>query len=877
MKSTRSKVLAGVATVAALLLGLLLAIAFARLFTEYQWYRSLDQQSVYTVRLVSRALLWAAASAFAFGILYLNARMAQRLVEMTGYASKVVLGAVVALSMLAGLSLSAHWMTFRLAAAQAPFGLEDPLFGKDVGFFVFTLPALELLGAWANGLVVLAVIVVLGIVLVPSRPGVTAGLSGSWWKLKSVMSVLLGFLTLWAGFNYWISIWGLSISSGTQISGASYTDVHARIPALWILATTSIIVAGVLFATARSRRWTLLVTALSAWALLALTLGTVWPTVVQTYSVAPNEAARELPYIARNIKMTREAFALTPVRGTQYSAVPTLTPEASTQAVAALTNARIWTPSTVKRAYTQLQTIRPYYRLSNIDTDRYVVNGEPQQVLVAAREVDTSSLPKRAQTWVNQHLVYTHGYGMVIGSASTATGAGFPQMLVGDVPPATSAEASDSPELETTQPRVYFGPDTTDYAVVNTGIDEFDYPLGETNVTCRNKTGAGVSVGSLLSRVAWAMRLGSDQLIFSDYIKPDSRILMNRDVASRVTKLAPWLSYDKHPYPALVDGRITWILDAYTSSDHYPYSQPLSDGTNYLRNSVKVTVDALTGETTFYAFGDDPIRDAWAKIFPSVITPATEMTPSLVRHLRYPKRFLSAQADIYRTYHMTDPTVFYNEEDLWQTPDDNGGRVEPSYLMLDLPDSPAAALYLMQPYEPSGGDNMIGWMAASCGPAEYGRQTVYLLPKERVVLSAQQVRAQINQDPTISPQLSLWNQRGSKVLFGEMLVLPVADTVTYIQPIFLQAEENAISELVGVVAVNGDHVEMGGTLSAALTKAFPTAQLQDREDVRLQLDELLDELTDLKRESAPAPSEEKLRELKSAVDELATPASADSL
>jgi len=306
-------------------------------------------------------------------------------------------------------------------------------------------------------------------------------------------------------------------------------------------------------------------------------------------------------------------------------------------------------------------------------------------------------------------------------------------------------------------------------------------------------------------------------------VRSDSRVLLNRDVATRVNKLAPWLSYDEQPYPALIDGRITWILDAYTTSDHYPYSQPLGDGTNYIRDSVKVTVDALTGETTFYAFGDDPIRDAWAKIFPSIITPSSEIPPALAEHLRYPERLLSAQASVYRTYHMTDPTVFYNKEDQWQIPGETGDTpVKPTYLMLDLPGTSGSMLYMMQPYAPANRDNMISLMVGSCGPEDYGKQTVLLLPKERVILGSQQVEARIEQDPEISPQLSLWDQRGSRVLLGEMLVLPVEGTITYVQPVFLEADSSAISEIVGVVtvAVNGERVVMAPTLSASLTKLY---------------------------------------------------------
>ena len=615
----------------------------------------------------------------------------------------------------------------------------------------------------------------------------------------------------------------------------------------------------------------------------------MWPTLLQNYRVSPNETTLELPYLASNIEMTRDAFDLAAVRGSTYAAEESIAAEAIPAAVRDLSEARIWTPTTVKQSYDQLQTIRPYYRLSRIDTDRYEVSGEKQQVLVSAREMDSSQLPDRAKTWVNQRLVYTHGYGMVISSASGATELGFPEFLVGNVPPKVNPQvADDSPDLETTQPRIYYGPGTADYVIVDTKLDEFDYPAGAKNATCRYEADAGIPIDSWLDRLAWAIRVGSTDMVFSDYLTEDSKMLFTRDVMGRVNKIAPWLEYDEAPYPALVEGRITWILDGYTSSKYYPYSQRLDNGKNYLRDSVKVTIDALTGDTTFFAYGDDPVRDAWAKIFPTVITPADETPPALAEHFRYPQKMFSAQTDIYRSYHMTDPMVFYNKEDQWQIPGSTGDTpVRPTYLMVDLPDStPGRGFYLMQPYAPANRDNLIGWMAAGCDPGDYGKQTVYLLPKERVTLGVKQVRARIEQDPIISPQLSLWDQRGSEVLLGEMVVLPVKDSIVYIQPVFLRAAESAITELVSVVAVHGDRIEMGDTLSQALEKAFQQAATEgsgdstgsagsaepsptDRPALRARVDELLGKVSGGAEASSPASAED-LQELRDSIDALLT-------
>jgi uncharacterized membrane protein (UPF0182 family) len=445
-------------------------------------------------------------------------------------------------------------------------------------------------------------------------------------------------------------------------------------------------------------------------------------------------------------------------------------------------------------------------------------------VLVSAREINPSGLPANAQTWVNTHLVYTHGWGLAISSTSQTTDQGFPLFFVGDVPSILDTSVASASTLVATQPRIYFGPDMSSYAITNTRIDEFDYPQGETNTTDRY-TGTGTPVGSWISRLAWAVRLGSYQMVFSDYLTQDSQILLFRNVMQRVAKIAPWLTLDTKAYPAIVDGRILWIIDGYTQSDHYPASQPLSNGVNYMRNSVKVTVDAYTGEVKLYANGPDPIRDAWAKIFPGVITPQDEMPAGVAAHIRAPQALVAAQAQTYQAYHMTDPTVFYNREDLWQVSlNASGTPIPPMYVMLDLPNVSGVrsgkAMYVLQPFTLANRNNLVAWMAVDCDQGSYGTRTVYLLPKDRVILGQQQVSARINQDPNISQQLTLWNQPGVSIIFGNMLVLPVEDTVAYIQPMFLQAQNNAMSQLVSVIAVTGDRVVFDQTLPGVLAKAY---------------------------------------------------------
>ena len=796
----------------------------AGVWTDYQWYVSQGQQEVFWGTSLTQLAVWFVFATAGFLVIHASARAAwrviseePRLVRTTAFVCVLLAGAL-------ALAMSQQWMTFRLAAANHSFGVQDLQFGVDVGFFIFVLPAFELLYQWLNGLIVVAIVTVAAITA-SSRVRVVDTIPVRWAQLKKILFSLATILMLAIALNFWVAVWRISYSPAGQIFGASYSDIVAALPGFWIMCVLSIGLAGVLYFTSRRRGWKLVFMAGATYAVAAVLIVGVWPWAVQTYVATPNEATLEQPYRARNIAMTRAAFDLSSVEGVQYAGLTSLDASASAAAEKLLADATVWTPDTVAQAFNQLQTIRPYYKLSTIDFDRYRIGGELKQVLVSARQIDPTGLPANAQTWVNTHLVYTHGYGLAISSVSQTTAQGFPTFLVGDVPSTVaSSVAAEAPSLQVDEPRIYFGPDMTGYAIVGTGVDEFDYPTSGDNATTRY-TGTGTPVGSALSRLAWAVRLGSDQMLFSSYITENSQILLYRGVRERAMKLAPWLTYDDQPYAAIVNGRVVWILDAYTSSNHYPNSQPLADGTNYLRNSVKVVMDAYTGEMRFYASGTDPIRDAWAAIFPTIITPESEMPASVSDHVRAPRRMFSAQADAYRTYHMTDPTVFYNREDLWDVPKDASGKpMQPAYLMLDLPDaagnSTGKAMYLLQPFSLPNRDNLVGWMATACDPDSYGARTVYLLPKSRVTLGPRNISARINQDPRISQQLTLWSQPGNSVLFGSMLVMPAENGVAYIQPVFLQAQNNSMAQLASVIVVNGDRVEFAGTLPSALAIAY---------------------------------------------------------
>ena len=821
-----------------------------RIWVDFLWFADLGQKSVFLTRIGSELAIGAAFSAITFVVLYVNMRVARRMAPravpvsvpddipeqfalvlerlrggMGPILDRAILYGALVLAFLNGLGMAAQWKTFRLALASVPFGYTDPQYGKDVGFFVFTLPAYTALIDWALGVLVLTTFLTFVVHVADGAIQPWARLKGFAPHVKAHLSVLLAFIVAVWGFQYWVDIYKLDFSQTGQIIGAGYTDVHAQMPAYWILIGVSAIVAVALLLNIRYKGWRLPLTALAVWVGAGLVLGVAWPALTQAFIVSPNEQAVEAPYISRNIAMTRTAFGLNDVKGQSFPADESLT---ATDVVAdpqTLNNVRLWDPTIVAQSYTQLQSIRPYYEFHDVDVDRYVVNGTQQQVLVSAREMDSSLLAAQSQTWVNKHLQYTHGFGLVMSPVSSADSRGLPNFIIGDIPPKTTTD------LKTTEPRIYFGETTKDYVIVDTGAKEFDYPLGEANAYYQYKGTGGVPIGGLAQRLAWTIDLGDSEVFFSQSVKSNSRVLIRRDLTSRLNALAPWLQFEADPYPVLVNGRILWVIDAYTTSDSFPYSEglPNDPSTTYIRNSVKVTVDAFDGTTTFYAFDKtDPILQAWRRVFPTLVVDGDKIPQAVREHFRYPQGIFEAQAEVYRTYHMTDPRVFYNKEDQWEIPGERQGTpMQPFYVLMKLPGQPQEHFYLMQPYTPRNRDNMIGWVAANSDPEHYGERTVYLFPKERVVLGPFQVTAQINQDAVISPQLSLWNQRGSKAILGNMLVIPIKNSIVYIVPLYLQAEQTAIPELTRVIVVYADKVEMEATLQDALLKVFgqeaPTA------------------------------------------------------
>jgi uncharacterized membrane protein (UPF0182 family) len=570
---------------------------------------------------------------------------------------------------------------------------------------------------------------------------------------------------------------------------------------------------------------------IAVWLAAAL-LSPVYAAAVQTYTVQPNELALEQPYIEHNIRLTRFAYGLASGGGaplvteSDFQVTGTLTAQQLEENADILDNVRLWDWKPLRSTYEQLQEIRTYYTFAEVDVDRYELDGRLREVTLAVRELDIEQMQEDARTWINEHLIYTHGYGLCLSPVAEVSEEGLPHFLVGDIPP-----RSTHPVLAIDRPEIYFGEETTNYVIVNTDEEEFDYPTGDENAYTRYQGPDGVVLSGLFRRLAFATRFESSPIVFSDAIRRDSRILFHRALRDRVATLAPMLWYDQDPYAVVDDGHIVWLYDAYTWTDRFPYSTPGSQaesvwGLNYIRNSVKVTIDAYTGETTFYVVDPtDPLIQTYRAIFPDLFVSGGEMEESLQAHLRYPEQLFLIQADIYAAYHMQDPRVFYNKEDLWQTPmekreaGESPVEVEPYYVVMRLPGAEAVEFMMIRPYVPAGKQNMIAWLYADSDGPDYGQLGVYKFSKEKVIYGPMQVEARIEQDPYISQQLTLW-RRGSSVIRGNLIVIPLDDTLLYIEPLYLQAETGQLPELTRVLVAHGNRVAMANDLATGLAQVL---------------------------------------------------------
>ena len=640
-------------------------------------------------------------------------------------------------------------------------------------------------------------------------------------------SALLGLYFAVKAWSYVLDRYLLLYNDNGVVVGAGYTDVHVELPALWLLIGLAAVAAIVAWANVRLRTIRLLIAAPLLVFGGSFLFAELIPGLFERFFVKPNELQLETPYIRQNIALTREAYNLGQIAVKPFPAEQDLTFQSLKDNSGTIDNIRLWDWQPLMDTYAQLQEIRTYYRFLDVDVDRYHLGDSYQQVTLAARELDPSLLSANAQTWVNLHLLFTHGNGVVMSSVTQKSAEGLPIFYLKDIPPI----ATGGPPI--TEPRIYFGQGSPGYVIVKTGTPEFDYPKGKDNVYARYDGADGIPIGGIGWRALFAWQMDDLNILLSDYITSESRILLHRNIKDRVGTIAPFLQLDRDPYVVISAGRLYWMQDAYTTSAWFPYAKPEPDGgdLNYIRNSVKVVIDAYNGTVTFYvADAADPIVATYRRIFPALFKPLDAMPPDLQKHIRYPEDLFNIQALQYRAYHMDAPEVFYNREDLWQFPREptapdemNAGgetRMAPYYIMMRLPGEPQTEFFLMLPMTPSKRENMIAWLAARCDLPEYGKLIVYEFPKDKLVYGPFQIEALINQNTEISQQISLWNQMGSRVIRGTLLVVPIGNSILYVSPLYLRAQSGQLPELKRVIAAYGDRVVMEETLPGALAALF---------------------------------------------------------
>ncbi|MBN1319792.1 MAG: UPF0182 family protein [Thermoleophilia bacterium] len=822
-----------------------LGSVISRIWTSYLWYAEVGHTNVFWTPFLARLCvgLFFAAVFFAifYGSVWLARKISPRLLPVPEanednvfewaakrkWPGRLMLAISVVVAIIFGAIYSSRWEEVLVFLNRADFGFADPLFGKDASFFVFTLPLWSMLVNFV-GVAMLFTFIATAFVYVADRALVLN--QNNKIRLaphvKAHLSAIMALAMVAKAGDYVLQRWELDYSTRGVTLGASYTDVHATLPVLTFLAIVSLIAAAIFILNIRYKGWRLPAIAIAVMFLTWALAGKAYPAIIQQYKVSPNEISAEAEYIANNIEATRWAFGLDGVTEVSSNASTDLTAADVVANSGTIDNVRLWEPRPALSTYAQIQEIRLYYSFSDVDVDRYIVDGEYRQVLISARELDQTQLQEQSKTWVNEHLTYTHGYGFVISPVNEATSSGLPRLFVSDIPPVTFTD------LRITRPEIYYGELGNEFVVVRTTNPEFDYPKGDENVFVESYAGeGGVAVGSRIRRMAFSFRFNDLKLFFSSALTENSRVMYRRTIKERVEALAPFLAYDKDPYLVLRDdGSLVWMWDAYAYTDRFPYSQPAASASsiNYIRNSIKVVVDAYNGGVTFYQMDpDDPVANAWGKVFEGLFTPGDQMPADLRRHMRYPEDLYSIQASMLTTYHMSEPQIFYNKEDMWEIPMEIYGQTDqgeipvvPYYEVLALPGETEPEFALLQPFAPLTKKNLVAILAARQDGDQYGRLMLIDYPKNKLIYGPSQMEARISNDPVISSQLTLWSQAGSQVIRGNLLVVPVEDSLMYFEPVYLQAEQSPIPELTRVIVSYGDEIVMEPTLTEALVKIF---------------------------------------------------------
>lgn len=859
-----------------LVLAIVLLLNWAiSLWIDATWFNELGYVQVWALRLAAPGLVWLVGWLVLLPIVGSQIHLAWPGVGQWGRRGRLAIVLLLS-ALLAGL-LASQWFTVLCWLKQVPVGTTEPVFNHDIGFYLFSLPLWQLLQRWSLG-VGLLIFASVGLIYLRRSTALSQPPSFPLQRLiQRHLLALAGGLFLLLGWGHWLSRYTLLYSNRGSFTGANYTDIQVQLPANTFLVGVCIVsaLACCWLALRRSgsllkvqtpvggqwdwRIFTPLLLIGLGYGLSVFLIGRLYPAAVQKLVVLPNELERDRPYIERNIQFTRQGFNLTQVDLQPFTVRDTLKISSLSNNAATLKNIRLWDSEPLLQAYRQLQEIRPYYQFPSVDVDRYTIDGTLRQVMHSARELDFSLISERAQTWVNRHFFYTHGYGITLSPVNVVTRVGLPDFFIKDIPPRAVNPAVES-AIPIKNSAIYYGELTDTDVYVNTRALELDYPQAEENIYGSYQGTGGMPVGQFWQRLLYAWHFRDARVLLSDEFTPQSKLLFRRQILTRVKTVAPFLTYDRDPYMVATDGNLYWVLDAYTTSDRFPYSEPADPPNrfNYIRNSVKVVVDAYHGSVNFYvADAEDAIVKTYRRIYPQLFQPLENMSASLRQHLRYPIDLFQVQTQQYATYHMSDPQVFYNKEDLWQipqqvrpqrntesfnpegleqnlwTPDDSGLQtMQPYYLILELsnlrnpsqPQAPstsrAAEFVLLSPFTPANKQNLIAWMAARCDGEEYGKLLVYEFSRQSLVFGPQQVEARINQDPLIAQQISLWNQQGSRVNRGSLLIIPVEESLLYVQPLYLEAEDSRLPELTRVIVAYEDQVVMQPTLEDAFRDLF---------------------------------------------------------
>ncbi len=806
------------------------------LYVDWLWFEEVGYTQVFTISLFFKTVLAVLGGSIFALLIYANVRIAARLVRGIRFldqenfldlprpelidplVQRLLLPAALVLGLFAAPQAASHWESFLLLLNPTSFGLEDPLYNRDLGFFVFQLPALRTLYNWL--MTALAVSLALTAVVYVLYRGLQYSPRGIFLAPRARLHLLILIAALLAvkAAGYVLDSYDLLYASGGAAFGAGYTDVYVSLPALRILTVAALIAAALSAAQITRPGFAYLLVGIAGLVVIHVIGLSAAPAMVQRFRVVPNEVDSERPFIEHNIKFTRTAYGLDKIENEDFPADETLNAADLQRNDATIKNIRLWEHQPLLATYAQLQEIRTYYKFVDVDNDRYNIDGTYRQIMLSARELSHQHLPSRI--WINEHLTYTHGYGVVFGPVNQVTPEGLPEFFIKDIPPVSDGS------LKVTRQEIYYGELANDYVFVKSGARELDYPAGDQNIYTQYSGSGGVSIGSLWRKLIFSAHFATLRIVLSEDIVQESRILYQRQIQERVKKVLPFVTFDRDAYMVIAQGgRLFWMIDGYTTSDRFPYSAPIRRrGTNYIRNSVKAVVDAYNGTVDFYMSDpEDPIVQSYQKIFPQLFKPLEKMPEDLRAHIRYPEDLFTIQSQMYATYHMRDPQVFYNKEDLLSIPRQTVSGTEremaPYYTIMRLPGETKEEFVLLLPFTPNNRDNMRAWLAARSDPPHYGKLIALDFPKAKLVYGPKQIDARIEQDAFISQQLSLWGQRG-QVIRGSLLAIPIEKSLLYVQPLFLAAEKGSLPELKRVIVAFGNQIAMEETLDQSLQRVF---------------------------------------------------------